>query len=300
MTRVCDIFNYSPAPRYEKAEELLFNDLGIGIEIEAENAGTTFHNKFAHNEEAGAYWQLKPDHSLRNNGIEFCSRILFGVDIPRALNSIHPYLETLTLNWRTGIHIHTDIRDRTVNDLIRIFELYSILEPIIFAWEGNQRDLNNFCVPWRSCNTPLMVFSEAVNKIREGEMSRDYQRHYLNNLQGIGKYSALNIIPLTSFGSLEFRHMQATDNINKILTFVNICSSIVRNGPELDLPAGELLSRVGEEEFINVTTGIPDLLQMPDYPRLLWEGVGTFNLIPTLLTDMKLSELANPTDFPII
>lgn len=292
-----EVFGYKGFPRYEHDPRVMYSDLGIGIEIEAERYTAAIGKQANDLDGFLQYWELKPDGSLRNSGIELCSRVLFGADIPRALYVAQPIMEQLDFNWRAGIHVHTDVSSKSVNDLIAIFELYSVLEPLIFAWEGNRREQNNFCVPWYSCNTPLTTFLQLARRASDNKSSASY---ILSDIQSVGKYTALNVAPITNFGSIEYRHMQSTRDINRILQFVSICSAITRKPETMEAPAGELLSQVGDEELLAEVLGLPFLLEVPNYHRLLWRGVSTSNLIPTLQTDIPVTSLMESDNFPLI
>lgn len=294
---LASMFGYKGFPSYQADERLLYADLGIGIEIEAEGFAERHLRTSREVEDFEQYWTLKPDGSLRNGGIEFCSRVLFGADITKALQMMLPVADGLDFNWRAGIHIHTDVSKYSVNDLLKVFELYCVMEPLLFAWEGNHRETSNFCVPWYSCLTPVTQFVElALRAEREPRNAAGI----LQAITRVGKYTALNVAPITTQGSIEFRQMQSTPDVDKIINFINLCSAITRKPREMSAPAGDMLSRIGEEAFLTDVMELPFLTEVPNYQGLLWEGIATFNLIPALKKDIKVASLMEVDNFPLI
>lgn len=290
---IAAIYGMQTAPRYRSDPRVKYSDIGIGIEIEAEGFD------FGDDVSDLSFWNIKEDGSLRNGGVEFCSKILFGQDITDALAEAEEYLQELDINWRAGIHVHVDVRDLSANELINVCALYSILEPIIFAWEGNNRQDSNFCVPWFINHTPLVSLGELLKSLQtKGDVSRTDFR----SIEQLGKYSALNLIPVRSQGSIEFRIMQSTADINRIIEFANICMTIVREGSKLDTSPLYLVSELGPTEFLKRTLGLDILAdQVRNHSELIWRGIDAANILPALEHDIDLSRsMQSPDNFPII
>ena len=239
----------------------------VGIEIEQE-----FDNNQPDLTLRSEYWQTKRDHSLRNVGIEYVTKILAPSDVPKAIEQVLPYISRGLDSWRAGIHVHIDARDLSEQELWRLGMLYAILEPLIFMWEGNGRDHSRFCVPWYNA-------SKGVASVMAGIMS-DSPRKAGDMLHKYGKYSALNLLPITSFGSVEFRHMQTTTDPARIMKYVMLCHCIVEASKRDINPLLEL-STLGAEQFVSdILFGKCDFLkEVNDYEGLLWQGTDTSNLI---------------------
>jgi len=290
---IAAIYGMSTAPRYRDDPRVKYSDVGVGIEIEAEDYDwDRFPTDFS-------YWNVKEDGSLRNRGVEFCSKILFGQDIVDALEEIQEDLSAVDINWRAGIHVHVDVRSLSANELINVCALYSILEPIIFEWEGNGRADSNFCVPWFVNHTPLVSLGELLHSL---QAKGDVDRRDFRGIESLGKYSALNLMPLRSQGSIEFRIMQSTADTNRILEFVNICMAIVREGSQLDTSPLYLVSEVGPTDFLRRTLGMGILAdQVRNHNELIWRGIDAANILPALEHDIDLSGNVQSTEnFPII
>lgn len=275
--------------------KVINESIKVGIEIEAEGYGAATQRSFSASD-AGQWWQVKPDGSLRSGGVEFCSIILEGKDVAKALTSLEPTLRRCRINWRAGIHVHVNVRDKSVNELINIAVMYSLLEPIIFKWEGNDRHASNFCVPWYVASDPVETLANCVNRINNlSNPTPSEVSNSLRELRNLGKYSALNLIPITSFGTIEFRMMESTKDISKIMQFVNLCAGIVDAGTKTaDTGALSLLSGLGPKDFFTQILGnISAIFEVADREALVWQGVATANALLPIANDTSLIKKPN-------
>lgn len=177
----------------------------VGIEIEVEN----ITNSVA----TAAYWDIKTDGSLRNNGIEMVSVPLQIKQVQLALE--HAY-EALNQNNkpdfsnRTSIHIHVNCRDLTQDQLYNFILLYAIFEKHFYTIAGNKRLNSIFCVP---------VFrTNLLNQLHSVVYDLSSSWH---------KYCGINLLPLfqnsvtQGYGTIEFRHLYGTSNQREILEWIN-------------------------------------------------------------------------------
>lgn len=271
---------------FSSNKDLYCDDICVGIEIEAEGYDNDAAREFV-NHDDGEYWEVKGDGSLRDRGVEYCSRILLGQEITNALSKVSPSLGRCNINWRAGIHVHVDVRPYNHLQIANIAALYAMLEPLIFAWEGNNRDQSNFCVPWSVCPDPAETLADCVRTIEAlDNPDRRSIRAMYRRLVDLGKYSALNLVPITHLGSIEFRLMESTADVNRILDFVNICMAIVKIGAETyETGVVTLLSALGPESFFrNILGGLPNLTSVPEASRLIWQGVSTANILTSIGT----------------
>lgn len=298
MSTIAQAFGFDTPPKYEVTDKIRFHTIGVGIEIEAEGFDELCIEDF-NETESSRWWHTKPDGSLRNEGVEFCSVVMFGKTVVDALEAVRPSLSRCDINWRAGIHVHVDVRELSVNELGRVCSLYGMLERLIFAWEGNNRQDSNFCVPWYICNDAAAALGEIINASGKAQGAvNSYQFRALNRL---GKYSALNVVPVTTQGSIEFRMMQTTDDLDKILDFVNICTTIVGVCKQVEDSPLNLLSTMGPESFLRDFLQLPDFIEIPGYESMLWQGVDVGNIIPIQARDVPINAQPTACDtFPII
>ncbi len=211
----------------------------VGIEIEVEN--------IKHPVNIQAYWTSKPDNSLRNNGAEFVSIPLATKQIQPALH--HLYKELYRFNKpdfsnRTSVHIHLNCRDMTQDQIYTLFLLYCLFEKHFYKMAGVKRLNSIFCVPIYRSN----VENKAVNVIYD--LSANWQ-----------KYCGLNLLPLVNnnlnpggYGTIEFRHLYGTEDVDKILVWIN--NILALRKAAMEIPKEELLSLIKD---MNTTSSYKSL-----------------------------------------
>lgn len=181
------------------------DDALVGIEIEVENIKT--HPGLS------PHWIMKPDGSLRNNGMEF-------VSIPLQVKQIQIAVESLYLNLnacnspdfsnRTSTHIHLNVRDMTRQQIETLIYMYCVFEKHFYSFAGHRRLNSIFCVP--------IFRTNMLNSIPEVLYSFSPVWH---------KYCGLNLLPLLDhngtpgFGTIEFRHLYGTNNPREVLDWIN-------------------------------------------------------------------------------
>lgn len=183
-----------------------------GLEVEAEGyQGGLWSEQFL------KYWRSAPDGSLRNGGIEFISVPLIRSAVPPAIAAVWPYLEEglVRPSVRTGIHIHVSCLGLSTDDVLRILTHYALLEPVLFNFVGEEREENIYCVPWyRAHDEPATIrgWLDGAFPIRRRPC----------------KYSALFVGPLTSFGTIEFRHAPTWTDRSRMLLWWQMIQMIYR------------------------------------------------------------------------
>lgn len=179
-----------------------------GIEIELENITDTNLNT--------NYWRSITDGSLRNRGREFVFNGAHGgTDLFLACVELDTFLgrQSPDGNWRCSTHVHVDVRELTATQLKNIIITNLVYEKLLFRLSGFQRYSNNFCSAFGFAQQQLQLL--ATNWNRDGA-------EFMNNVAGgWDKYSALNLRPLASFGSIEFRSSAAEWRKGKLIRLAN-------------------------------------------------------------------------------
>lgn len=177
----------------------------VGIEIEVENITNSLYPL--------AYWTLKTDGSLRNNGVELVSVPLQIKQVQLALEHAFNVLTAHNkpdFSNRTSIHIHVNCRDLTQNQIYNFILLYALFEKHFYSFAGNKRMNSIFCVPLFRTNQ-LNVLDNVVYGL-----SPNWH-----------KYCGINLLPLyqstvtQGYGTIEFRHLYGTSNQREILEWIN-------------------------------------------------------------------------------
>lgn len=151
---------------------------------------------------------VEQDGSLRNYGREFLlppSTKDVLVDKMKQVHENIDWRDGERFSERTSIHVHVNClwsSDIQVRDLLF---LYSIFEPIFMAYVGPKRRDNIHCMPLTSTHMPSNY---------KGTLRTIKDRWH--------KYTALNLLPLSELGTVEFRHLYGTDNTEVFKQWLNM------------------------------------------------------------------------------
>ncbi len=188
-----------------KIRRMVENKL-VGIEIEIEKAYPGFSSIF---------WSVERDGSLRNDGLEY--KTIYPTKIGDLWTSLQDWKkwvdkvrneipETYDASERCSVHVHIDARLMDIKDISKVLAIYAFLEDALFNFCGPNRKHNIFCVPLNSC------------QLQEGDVAQ--------SINAWNKYGAINLKTLREFGTIEFRGMAGTDNIEYIMEWSVICALI--------------------------------------------------------------------------
>lgn len=173
----------------------------IGVEVELENLDA--------NAVPELFWRRITDGSLRNNGAEFITNPIRAWRIENALNQLFNNVNSdIEFSHRTSIHIHLNIRTLTMDEIRSLVLLYILFEKPLFEYAGKERYENIFCVPLNEFDLTHRLENLFQNGI-----------DYLSDWE---KYTALNLNPISSKGTIEFRHLKGTKDIKHIINWINL------------------------------------------------------------------------------
>ncbi len=175
----------------------------IGMEIEVEDANLVGAlNKV---------WGTTADGSLRNNGCEFISKPIPASVAPKALAHLFDVAlkQDCSYSQRTSVHVHLNMQDFTSTQTIDLLLVYIIFEKLFYKFTGRGRIKNIYCVP--ISDTSLVSYLTEAGEVQGGKWS---------------KYTGLNTLPLTTQGTIEFRHMHGTRNVEKLSTWINLITCL--------------------------------------------------------------------------
>jgi len=196
MTTIAELYHPSLwDPALATASEFI-----CGTEYEIEDIKNVEFEDYDYQIGGGKPYWMGPigaieDGSLRNNGVEF-------VTVPstykEALVLFDMLHEALTLGpnpytHRTSIHVHVNVASLSPGQLKHLVLLYALAEPLFFDFVGEKRKNNIHCVPLNYTILPG-YYNNSVD--------------YL--ISKWSKYTAFNLNPVVSQGTVEFRHMFGT------------------------------------------------------------------------------------------
>lgn len=193
----------------------------IGLELEYEGILNPI--------KSSPFWTTVLDNSLRRiNDIEPIELRfilpLCGEDLTTALSQLERGLlktKLVPLSERTSTHVHIDVRDLKLHQLLKFIIIYTVFETTLFKFCEPHRRNNIFCLPFSKAEANLFDRLSTTTLTHGGHLQELARERY--------RYSALNLDALRKFGSLEFRHLEGTFNINKIKTWINLILSIKRD-----------------------------------------------------------------------
>ena len=181
----------------------------VGLEVEVENVLSIQPNIPL------CFWKIENDGSLRNHGREFKTVALPMKYAQTALTQLFAGLNPdIDFSHRTSIHVHLDVRGMTVSQVLGLLFTYAVVENLLFKFAGASRRNNIFCTPI----TETRLFTDL--DIRN---SKALFRHLQETWQ---KYSALNVLPIAQFGTVEFRQMPGTKDVMKLCIWLDLLAKI--------------------------------------------------------------------------
>ena len=193
----------------------------FGIEVEVEGVLVEYSDdEFIDGVSPSAYcsgnvskygWLTKEDGSLRNGGVEFISMPTNGKHLYHVLDNLFKLIPKNTdFHPRAGIHVHVNCVDMSVAQVRRAILLYILFEPMFFSLVDKNRKKNIFCVPVESANaaSDLLLLSTKRRK------------------DSVQKYLALNIDTLYYYGTIEFRHLQSTNDLAVIGRWLKVIDNL--------------------------------------------------------------------------
>lgn len=267
---------YAKAAAVEHADPNLL----YGVELEIENVD--YPDDFVTG--IGSITHVE-DGSLRNQGREF-------ITVPMNFTSLHHAL-TLFFNKaklndrnysdRTSVHVHCNVQDLTVEQLVSVLLLYQVYEGLFYSFVGHDRDKNIFCVPWAETN---LTFNILCN-LNSANSSK------ILGLKAWQKYTGVNLLPIFTQGTIEFRQMPGTCDLPHISNWLNLIGSLFAYARNNTLEAIK-------DRFIklNTTSSYRPLTEdvFKQWSPLLFQQNNYWNLMEDGVLNMKylLIEEKNP------
>ncbi len=245
MSTVADIFGHQFPNEENSQHPLIVGTHRVGIEVELENIRTSFP--------ASRNWRVEGDGSLRNHGAEFVFRNpLGGRDLFHAIVELdsHLFENNPDASWRCSTHVHLDVRDMDANQLKNLFIAYIVYERVLFRCSGWHRLKNNFC--------PALCFAQQMLEVLSLNWHKRDDR-FMNGIRNNwDKYSAMNVIPMGNYGSVEFRMSEAKWRKGHLIKHCNRLLSLKELAMGWDGTQEELISHlVGAVPTTVIKKGLP-------------------------------------------
>lgn len=295
MLSVADVTGIRPQQFFFQADPRLpMPNTAVGVEIELEGFNRASVDRAI--VELAPHWLVKRDGSLRDGGLEFVfSEPLFGKDIFHAMDKFKSFIESTryTVSERCSVHVHLDVRDMSIRDLMNLITYYLIFEKALVQYHGGRREENIFCLPYYLAPNQI----HKLGRILKMDLTQKDPNsiHQVNeNFAWMQKYSAFNLASMFRFGSVEFRHMGGTGDVDEILEWITVIQHLKRAAIESEIDPLNLphhLSLNGMENFAQEV--FQDQFLRINYPELVPHMYDGIRLVQDILFSQDMMEVNN-------
>ena len=191
-----------------KPDQMRPSDTAVGIEVEVENMrGSSCQGL--------KFWNTTQEGSIVR-GCEFVSKPIWGTAITEALDELRELFKKSDpyLSFRTSVHVHLNMLDSEHEHLNQLVLLNLLYEPALFRLHQEWGRYDNiFCVPARKSIKVQDGYAKLLQDLDQGRIRTDYVGY---------KYSAFNPNALAQFGTIEFRHMGGTADMDEVDQWINV------------------------------------------------------------------------------
>ncbi len=182
--------------------------------------------------EGATQWHVERDLSC---GWEVVSPVLNGVDgiqkLVVVMDALNTFVENsdLTVNFRTGIHVHLGYSSPKLNELKALVLHMHTVEPYLGALVSKSRTTrfirdgvydvtksNKYCTPIQK-----QITKKTLKESRTVEQLVDDVKD---------RYATLNVKPLMDISTVEFRLHNGTVEALKIVRWISICQQVFHQG----------------------------------------------------------------------
>ncbi|HEY9816796.1 MAG TPA: amidoligase family protein, partial [Candidatus Obscuribacterales bacterium] len=203
----------------------------LGIEVELENVRDP--ERGFEQIEGKQFWAMVHDGSLRNNGVEYLTNPPFKYDeLPEVLQQLETIVNAVPdsrATCRTGLHVHVNVSDMTVEQVRNMILLSVLYEPGLIWHCGEDRASNIYSLASSQGDFIL----GHINQMMHGDSNRF--GHHVIGCREL-KYSSLNIGAIAGKGTLEYRMHRGTKSSQDIGKWVDILVGIRRIACEAESP----------------------------------------------------------------
>lgn len=211
-----------------------------GVEVELEGQGLP--------KDHFGDWVYHADPSLRGESAEYVFRVPLNKDKVRAaLEFLRDTLKGCgsVINKdlsNCSVHVHRNVQKNSLQDVYKIASVYFILEDLLTEWCGQERVGNLFCL--RATDAEYLI-TAMVKAIRSGQFGGLIDDQEL-------RYAGINVTSISKFGSLEFRGLRGTKEVDVITDWVDIVDNLCEYALTFKSPAHvvQQFSAVGPQQFL--------------------------------------------------
>lgn len=181
-------------------------DVGIEIEVEGKNLPHVVK-----------YWRNEKDGSLRGE-----ENMEYVLSKPSTMKEAALALKYLGVQYRqhesviddtvrAGVHVHINVQHLNMLELYSFMSIYLVLEEMLVKFCGEFREGNLFCL--RAMDAEFLL-----HRLQEAARTRRFRPLVDDNL----RYASMNVKALGTYGSLEFRAMRGTSDLDLIYQWADM------------------------------------------------------------------------------
>lgn len=188
---------------------------GVEIELEGRKVKTS-------DPDIATYWGQHADNSLRINPkfadsqtVEYVFQQPLNMkETEKALKMLFKYLNSKGVvvfdSYRTSIHVHVNCANDPVRTVVNFITLAMIFDELFVSQNGQTRIGNNFCLRTRDAEGQIGDLIQSIT-------------HYGDPCSAFNKnnrYSSVNLASLSKFGSIEFRSLECTTDMDRVMHWI--------------------------------------------------------------------------------
>lgn len=189
----------------------------LGLEVEIEGAGGVSYVRG---------WDTHEEGSLKNDGREWVfERPFAGTDVVSAVTSLVEAYEGQDLIFGPdgSVHVHVDVTDLRLEELMRMLNISVMLEPVLVSWLSPERYANPFCQ--MVCHNDRHA-GHLARVIANAVVHEDTQRAIVELSNQQYKYSATNTSRMNDLGTVEYRFHRSCCDYESLIRLANVVLSI--------------------------------------------------------------------------
>jgi hypothetical protein len=222
--------------------------LGLEIEVEGENLPEYVSDK----------WRVEQDDSLKTEeAYEYVTvkpHTLYGIKCRiKELRKAYDEKESIIHeSVRAGVHVHLNVQEWNIKQVLTFATAYYVIEDVLMQFAGENREGNLFTL--RAQDAEYVIFKLV-------KMLKDRNLNELNT--DIIRYASLNYYSLFRYGTLEFRGMRGTGDLDAIYDWVRVIDELSRTAiNEFSDPTEVLNSMSGHGELNFIRKLLPTTFGM--------------------------------------
>lgn len=183
---------------------------GIEVEVEGVKLPVVDNN----------VWTTTHDGSLRGESAEYIfKKPLVFEKVELALNSLKNSFQKngsqLNFSYRTSVHVHVNVQQFDRVQLGNLIYLYMLFEEPLIRFCGKSRVGNRFCLRIRDAEAFLPYVTHAFIERELPVLDQNEVR-----------YLGMNLGALNKFGSVEFRSMRGTMDVDVLMKWVGMLNKM--------------------------------------------------------------------------